>query len=101
MTLYLTEEAQSAINSHGERGYPNEICGILLGKDTEGRRVVRATMPIENSFEADEQYHRFLITPQAMLRAQREARQQGLDVVGVYHSHPNEAAQPSAYDRDH
>ena len=101
MTLYLTGETQSAIKSHGERGYPNEICGILLGKDIEGRRVVRATMPIENSFEADEQYHRFLITPQAMLRAEREARRQRLDVVGVYHSHPNEAAQPSAYDRDH
>src|SRR6476646_4865154 len=101
MTLYLTEDVHKAITAHGERGYPNEICGILLGQDADGRRVVRATMPIENSFEADEQYHRFLITPQAMLRAEREARRQRLDVVGVYHSHPNEAAQPSAYDRDH
>ncbi len=101
MALYITEEARAAIAAHGERGYPNEICGLLLGKDAEGGRTIRALVPIENSFEADEQYHRFLITPEAMFRAEKEARRQHLDVLGVYHSHPNEAARPSLYDRDH
>ena len=101
MTLYVTEEARAAITQHGERGYPNEICGILLGKDADTRRVVRAVLPVENTFEAGEQYHRFLIGPDDMFRAEREARRQRLDVLGVYHSHPNEAARPSAYDRDH
>ena len=101
MALYLTEEVRAAIAAHGERGYPNEICGLLLGKDAEGQRTIRALVPIENSFEADEQYHRFLITPEAMFRAEKEARRQRLDVLGVYHSHPNEAARPSEYDRDH
>ncbi len=58
-------------------------------------------MPIENSFEAGEQHHRFLITPKAMFQAERLARHERLDVLGVYHSHPNEAARPSEYDRDH
>jgi proteasome lid subunit RPN8/RPN11 len=101
MALQVTEEARAAIAAHGERGYPNEICGLLLGKDADGQRTIRALVPIENSFEADEQYHRFLITPEAMFQAEKEARRQRLDVLGVYHSHPNEAARPSAYDRDH
>jgi proteasome lid subunit RPN8/RPN11 len=101
MTLYLDDCARDSIVQHGEGGYPNEVCGILLGKDENGRRVIRLTMPIENSFEQDEQYHRFLITPAHMFRAERLARHDRLDVLGVYHSHPNAPAQPSEYDRDH
>ncbi|HVF99597.1 MAG TPA: M67 family metallopeptidase [Chloroflexia bacterium] len=101
MTLYLDDCARDSIVQHGEGGYPNEVCGILLGKDIGERRVIRLTMPIENSFEQDEQYHRFLITPADMFRAERLARHDRLDVLGVYHSHPNAPAQPSEYDRDH
>ncbi|HEX8221522.1 MAG TPA: M67 family metallopeptidase [Chloroflexia bacterium] len=101
MTLYLDDCARDSIVQHGEGGYPNEVCGILLGKDENGRRVIRLTMPIENSFEQDEQYHRFLITPADMFRAERLARHDRLDVLGVYHSHPNAPAQPSEYDREH
>jgi proteasome lid subunit RPN8/RPN11 len=101
MTLQLTNQVHNSIAQHGERGYPHEICGLLLGKDGESGRIISAVMPLENAFEAGEQYHRYLITPEAMFRAERLARQQRLDVLGVYHSHPNEAAVPSLYDRDH
>ena len=101
MTLYLTKDASTAIEKYGEQGYPNEICGLLLGKERGGRRVISALMPIENSFEAGEQYHRFLITPEAMLQGERLARQTQVDVLGVYHSHPDAEARPSIYDRDH
>jgi proteasome lid subunit RPN8/RPN11 len=101
MALYLTEEVRGEIAGHGERGYPNEVCGLLLGKDEGGRRTISALVPVENSFEADERFHRYLITPEAMLRAERLAGQRGLGVLGVYHSHPNAPAEPSLYDRDH
>ena len=102
MALYITEAARAAIAAHGEQGYPERNLRPAAGQGCRGRaRTIRALVPIENSFEADEQYHRFLITPEAMFRAEREARHQRLDVLGVYHSHPNEAARPSAYDRDH
>src|SRR4051794_29730703 len=99
MTLQLTESASEQITQHAERGFPNEICGLLLGKDFAGERTISSFVPIDNSFEAGEQYHRFLITPEAVFQAERQARQQRLDVVGVYHSHPNEEARPSEYDR--
>ncbi len=101
MTLHLTKDASDAIKQHGESGYPHEICGLLLGKDVDGRRSIQTLMPIENSFEANEQYHRYLITPDAMFQAERLAGQKRLDVLGVYHSHPDTEARPSLYDRDH
>lgn len=101
MALYIAECAQESLVQHGEGGYPSEICGVLLGKEVDGKRTIRMLMPIENSFEEGEQYHRFLITPQAMMRAEKLARYERLDVLGVYHSHPNAPARPSEYDRDH
>lgn len=100
MTLYITHEARTGIEEHGERGFPDEICGLLLGSEHDGRRVIEGLVPLDNSFEEHEQYHRFLITPADMFKAERAARQQGRDVLGVYHSHPNAPARPSEYDRD-
>ncbi|MGA7729723.1 MAG: M67 family metallopeptidase [Chloroflexia bacterium] len=101
MTVSIEQYAKDTITKHAEGGYPNEICGILLGKDSEGHRVILNAMPIENSFESDEQYHRFRITPQAMFAAEKLARRDRMDVLGVYHSHPDSPAQPSEYDKDH
>lgn len=101
MTVYMEQCAKDSIILHAEGGFPNEICGILLGKDVDGRRVIMNSMPIENSFESEEQYHRFRITPQAMFAAERLARRDRMDVLGVYHSHPDAPARPSEYDKDH
>jgi proteasome lid subunit RPN8/RPN11 len=99
--VQLEECALDSMTNHAEGGYPNEVCGVLFGKELDGKRVIMNTMPIENTFEEDEQYHRFRITPQAMLAAEKLARHDGMDVLGVYHSHPNAPARPSQYDADH
>jgi proteasome lid subunit RPN8/RPN11 len=101
MSVESTGEQDAAIRAHGEAGFPNEICGVLLGREADGHKTVTGLLPIENQFESDEQYHRFLITPQDMLRAERSARAQGVSVVGFYHSHPEAEAIASNYDRDH
>src|SRR5215472_17462364 len=101
MTLYLSSAARAQLTNHAEQGYPNEICGVLLGKHVAGIRVINGVIPIDNSFEAGEQCHRFLITPEDMLGAERSARERRLSVLRVYHSHPDEEARPSEYDRDH
>ena len=101
MSVEITREQEAAIRAHGEAGFPNEICGVLLGREAGGHKTVTRLLPIENQFESDEQYHRFLITPQDMLRAERSARAEGVSVVGFYHSHPEAEAIASNYDRDH
>jgi proteasome lid subunit RPN8/RPN11 len=58
-------------------------------------------MPGRNTFEADEQYHRFSIDPMLQLKAEKEAEGTGKMVLGFYHSHPDHPARPSEYDREH
>jgi proteasome lid subunit RPN8/RPN11 len=99
--VHLEACAKDSMTLHAEGGYPNEICGVLLGKVIDGKRVIMNTMPVENTFDADEQYHRFLITPKAMFNAEKLAQRDRMDVLGVYHSHPNAPARPSLYDAEY
>jgi proteasome lid subunit RPN8/RPN11 len=98
----LSAESAAAIRGEGEAAYPDECCGILLGRiPGGGRRIVEAVMPIVNAREAEERYHRFRIEPEDLMRAEKEARKQGRDVLGFYHSHPDHPARPSNYDREY
>lgn len=101
MAIVLTEEQDKTIRAHGEETFPNECCGFILGKiDGDDRNVVEL-MRADNDREDDAKYNRFLITPEAYMRGEKEARKKKLDVVGFYHSHPNAPARPSQYDLDH
>jgi proteasome lid subunit RPN8/RPN11 len=99
-----------ALRAHGEETYPNECCGVLLGKSitSEGDSV-----PAVNSAEAvnhvqqivragntrtDSAHNRYNIAPQELVKIQRQARGLGLDIVGFYHSHPDHPAQWSTTD---
>jgi proteasome lid subunit RPN8/RPN11 len=100
--IALSEEHRAAIARHAEADHPEECCGLLLGSfGDEGRKVVRDLLPISNAREAEARHNRFLIGPMEMLRGEREARARGLDVVGIYHSHPDCPAVPSQFDLDH
>jgi proteasome lid subunit RPN8/RPN11 len=89
------------IRSHGERDYPYECCGLLLGRLVEAGKIVSEIYPISNAREEAAKRNRFLITPEEMLTGDKHAAQQGLEVVGFYHSHPDHPAVPSQYDLDH
>ena len=94
------------IESEGEAGYPNEICGMIFGREVVSaagdiRRVVDRLVVGTNVFAADEQYHRFSIDPLQQLKAERAAQKEGLALLGYYHSHPDHPARPSEYDREH
>lgn len=89
------------IEREGAQTYPNECCGIMIGRDEGGRRVVERLEPVNNQFEEGEQYHRFLITPDVLMKAEKSAGARGKLVLGFYHSHPDHPARPSEYDREH
>lgn len=100
MSLRMNNEHLRAIREHGEATFPHECCGLLIGHYAADSKTVVAVQPLENERE-DSRHNRFLITPETMLRADRAARARELDVVGFYHSHPDAAAVPSEYDREH
>jgi len=97
-TLTISRELADKIRAHGAETYPHECCGALLGKDEP--REIRGLFPMINRRD-DSPRNRFSVAPQDVVDAEKAARQQGLDVVGWYHSHPDHPARPSQYDRDH
>ena len=94
-------EHDKAIREHGERDYPHECCGLLIGRFGDGLKVVSDVFPISNAREEEHKRNRFLIRPEELQRGEQHARQRGLDVVGFYHSHPDVEARPSTYDLEH
>ena len=99
--VYLTKEIIEQIEAHGERTYPYECGGMLIGKFENGEKSVVELLPMENAMSETEQHNRVLILPKDVLRAERYARERRLDVVGYYHSHPDHPAIPSQFDLDH
>lgn len=107
--LKLTNAAAQAIAAHAEATYPDECVGLLLGRLEGSHKHAVAIQRAENSWqgqvalgESDDpqsRRDRFYLDPRDYLRAERAARQQGLDIVGCYHSHPDHPPQPSERDR--
>ena len=90
------------IRAHGEEAYPEECCGVLVGRDAMGGEPATVDHLVAASNErADSRHNRYVISPQALLAAQRGARERGLEIVGYYHSHPDHPARPSEFDREH
>jgi len=100
MSLRLAPAELEQVQAHLARAYPEEGCGVLVGRDEGERRVVERVVVFENQRE-DSRRNRYLISPEQLLVVEREARQEGLDVVGFFHSHPDHPAFPSAFDLEH
>lgn len=122
--LLLSPEHLNTLQSHAEATYPQECCGLLLGRleltAQEPVRQVESVVATANAWNhavaedlaaelvsygsggADREHSkgdRYWIDPKDILQAQRQAREQGLAIVGVYHSHPDHPAVPSECDR--
>ena len=101
MALILSNSLYQQIESEGVRAFPNECCGVMIGRDVAGKRIVDRLQPLTNSFEAEEQYHRFRLDPKEYIAVEKTAGEEGKLVLGFYHSHPDHPARPSEYDRQH
>ena len=112
MILTLTSEQLQAIKSHAERTYPEECCGLLLGRLEAAGKVVVDVQATENAWNlqiaeddlADDSLpltktHRYWIAPEKMLLGMRAARCRDLEIIGIYHSHTDNPAVPSECDR--
>lgn len=101
MQVILKAALQQQIFGEMEAAYPNEGGGFLLGAADAEAVTVADVVHIANTFEAEEQYHRYAMTPLDWAKLEDEADARGLSLVGYYHSHPDHPAIPSIYDRDH
>ncbi len=99
-TVDITSAALDAIRDEAARGYPEEVCGILVGRERDGRRTIESAVPVANAREGNRS-RRYLIPADSLRSIERDAAAQGAEIVGFYHSHPDHPATPSTYDRDH
>ena len=101
MQVFLSQALQAQIFQQMEAGYPNEAGGFLFGTKKGDTVTVADVIAAKNVFEAEEQFHRILLSPKDWARLEDEADARGLTLVGYYHSHPDSPASASVYDRDH
>jgi proteasome lid subunit RPN8/RPN11 len=97
--IVLENDVQKAIVQDAVGCYPNECCGFLYGnEDSNGRRIITLARMVTNVKDGDKR-RRFEISPQDYVAAERYAEEQQIELLGVYHSHPDHPAIPSEHDR--
>ena len=113
--LKLHSDHLQAMQTHAESTYPEECCGLLLGHLRGDVKTLVEVLATQNSWGDDEvddfqaiessaqrkssKRNRFSIAPKVMLQAQKDARDRNLDIIGIFHSHPDHPAVPSEFDR--
>jgi proteasome lid subunit RPN8/RPN11 len=100
--MKLTQQLLHQIHDHLESGYPNEACGVMLGKNGIITEIVcadnqRTEMPASGG---ESGRNRYLIPHLAYRDIELDADKRGLQVMGFYHSHPDVPARPSKFDLD-
>jgi proteasome lid subunit RPN8/RPN11 len=90
--IRIEPEPWAAMVSHARQTYPNECCGAMLGSttgDADGdQKLVRVALPLQNAFEGA-QAARYELRPEDLLAADKAARERHMDLIGIYHSHPD------------
>jgi len=100
--LMLSKPLLDQMTRHVEQTYPNEGGGLLIGRVADdGAKVLEEVRVFENQREIEEQYHRILITDRLVKEAEEYADGKGALLIGFFHSHPDQPARPSEFDREH
>ena len=114
MSLTISSAHLAQLHAHLAKGYPYEACGILIGEIAPNNtdKHVHEVVLVENAWtpdagvsdtrrgQAESQHNRFLIAPEDIARADRDAGKRGLDIIGFFHSHPDSPSVPSDTDRE-
>ena len=97
--LNISEDQFDQVKRILERAYPREGCGVLTGRVLDGRKIVLQIRAADN--QRDDTRNRYLIDPDVIRDLEKKLRLESQDVLGFFHSHPDVAAVPSDYDRNH
>ena len=95
--LLIPAACLDSMKRQGEAGYPHEICGLLIGRLESYGWNISEVRQVEN-LNKERASDRFELDPAAYQRIDRELRGTGMEIVGVYHSHPDCPAKPSPTD---
>jgi proteasome lid subunit RPN8/RPN11 len=86
--IRIESEPWAAMVAHARASYPNECCGAMLGSTDGETKLVRESIALQNAFEGA-QAARYELRPEDLLAADKAARERHMDLIGIYHSHPD------------
>ena len=86
--IKIDHTAWETMVSHAEKTFPNECCGAMIGSIDGDTKSVTLAVPMENAYEGA-QGARYELRPEDLLAADKKARAAGLDLIGIFHSHPD------------
>lgn len=97
-SITFSPDSWKLLRQQAEAAYPFEGCGLLIGP-LSAKKTVQKVVPLKNILR-DEGRGRFdfSFSPKEFMEAQQAAEKQNLDVVGIYHTHPDHPPRPSATD---
>ena len=90
-SIKISEEDINKLIRHAREGYPEEVCGILAGREGEVLEVFQMT----NTEHSPVSY---FMDPREQFQVMKTIRERGLKMLAIYHSHPDTEAYPSAKD---
>ena len=86
--IKINDAAWAAMVAHAEAKFPNECCGAMIGTIDSDAKSVTLAEPIENAYRGA-QGARYELRPADLMAAEKKARAAGLDLIGIFHSHPD------------
>lgn len=86
--IRIESEPWASMVAHARKTYPNECCGAMIGSSDGDSKTVRQAVALENAYTGA-QADRYELRPEDLLAADRAARERGMDLIGIYHSHPD------------
>jgi proteasome lid subunit RPN8/RPN11 len=97
--ITVEQAAEKIMNDDAVTAFPDECCGFVFGsEDASGNRIVTQALPINNS-AVENRKRRFVISPKDYMKGEQYAIANDVQLLGIYHSHPNHPAIPSEHDR--
>jgi proteasome lid subunit RPN8/RPN11 len=97
--ITVEQAAEKIMNDDAVTAFPDECCGFMFGsEDASGNRIVTQALPINNS-AVENRKRRFVISPKDYMKGEQYAIANDVQLLGIYHSHPNHPAIPSEHDR--
>jgi proteasome lid subunit RPN8/RPN11 len=99
VTLQLPGSLRASLEQWAQAGYPDETCGLLIGQRYSAGSTIKRVTQAKN-LNLERTRDRYLLDPQHFLAADNAAREHGMEVLGVWHSHPDHPARPSDTDRE-
>ena len=95
--LWLSAALQHQLSRLAQASYPLEACGLLVGRVAD-TKIDTVRVVVGGNLNLERPGDRYLLDPQDFLAADRAARAEGLEIVGIWHSHPDHPARPSRTD---